>query len=342
MINNTALENKLQALKIPGRIISVSNNDFYCIYYVVFNDDITLNKIRARRDDISLFFGGAAVNIETDAGAVLIKVSQNNRGAVSIAPFSHEIKKLDDYIIPLIIGQNEDGTRLYYDLCNMPHVLIGGATGSGKSVFMHNCILSTLYSSVSSIILVDVKKVEFSIYDGIPHLCAPICYTARETLETLRKVCIVMDKRYETLKENNTRNISEYRKNGGDMQYITIFIDELADLLLFNNNIEKYLIRIAQLGRAAGIHLVTATQRPDATILSGLIRANIPSRVCFAVQKATDSRIILDMVGGEKLRGRGDGLFLPIGSRTPIHFQAPYITSADLLRVIDAARHCND
>jgi S-DNA-T family DNA segregation ATPase FtsK/SpoIIIE len=344
MIDNTALENKLQALKIPGRTVSVSDNDFYTLYNVAFNDDITLNKIRARREDISLFFEGSDVDIETDGGVILLKVPKKTGPNVSIYPFFKDLnnKAIDDQIIPFIIGKNEDGQRLYYDLCNMPHVLVGGATGSGKSVFMHNCIISTLYCSISSIILIDVKKVEFSIYDGIPHLCTPICYTARETLETLRKVCIVMDKRYETLKENNTRNITEYRKNGGKMQYMTIFIDELADLLMINKNIEKYIIRIAQLGRAAGIHLVMATQRPDASVLSGLIRANIPSRVCFAVQKAMDSRIILDMPGGERLKGKGDGLFLPIGSRTPIHFQAPYISTSDLLETIETARHCND
>lgn len=344
MIDNTALENKLTALKIPGRIISVSNNDFYTLYNVAFNDDITLNKIRARREDISLFFDGATVDIETDGGAILLKVPKKTGPNVSIYPFFKDLnnKAIKDQIIPLIIGKNENGDRLYYDLCNMPHILIGGATGSGKSVFMHNCVYSVLCSGLSHVIMIDVKKVEFSIYENIVHLCAPICYTAHETLETLKKVCYVMDKRYQTLKENNTRNISEYRKNGGEMQYITIFIDELADLLMTNKNIEKYIIRIAQLGRAAGIHLVTATQRPDSTILSGLIRANIPTRVCFAVQKAMDSRIILDMVGGERLKGKGDGLFLPIGSRTPIHFQAPYISTMDLLETIETARHCND
>lgn len=343
MINNTALENKLTALKIPGRTVSVSDNDFYTLYNVAFNDDITLNKIRARREDISLFFDGAAVDIETDGGSILLKVPKKTGPNVSIYPFFKDLKNgIDDQIIPLIIGKNEDGQRLYYDLCDMPHVLIGGATGSGKSVFIHNCIYSVLRSGLSHVVMIDVKKVEFSIYENIVHLCAPICYTARETLETLRKVCIVMDKRYETLKENNVRNISEYRKNGGDMQYITIFIDELADLLMTNKNIEKYIIRIAQLGRAAGIHLVTATQRPDSTILSGLIRANIPTRVCFAVQKAMDSRIILDMPGGERLKGKGDGLFLPIGSRTPIHFQAPYISTPDLLEIIETARRRND
>lgn len=339
----TALENKLTALKIAGRVISISDSDFSTNYKIQFDDHITLNKIRARRDDISLFFGGCPVNIETDGAAVVFKVEKPDRATVSINSFLNDLDGgIKDYEIPFIIGQKEDGTRLYYDLVKMPHMLTAGATGSGKSVFMHNCIISALKSCKTSVILIDVKRVEFSMYEDIPHLCAPVCYTARDALETLQKVHAVMIKRYETLKENNARNIKEYRDNGGKMQYITIFIDELADLLMHSHKIETYLIKLAQLGRAAGIHLVVATQRPDATIINGLIRVNIPTRACFAVQKATDSRIILDTMGGENLRGAGDGLFLPVGSKSPIHFQAPYISTSDLLTLIDSARHCND
>lgn len=336
------LENKLTALNIPGQVIEISENEFYINYKIVFEDSITLNKIKARRDDLAMFFDGS-VDIEISGGAVFLKVQKKDRGPVSIYPFFKDLNKgLYDFELPLIIGQCEDGNRLYYDLVNMPHLLIAGATGSGKSVFMHNCIISAISGGRSHVVLIDVKRVEFSIYEDIPQLCAPICYTAREALETLQKVARVMDRRYEMLSEKNARNIKEYNDVGGDMQYITVFIDELADLVLSNSQIEYYITRIAQLGRAAGIHLVVATQRPDASILSGLIRANIPSRVCFAVQKATDSRIILDMSGGEKLRGRGDGLFLPVGYNSPIHFQAPYISTAELLETIETARHCND
>jgi len=341
---NTDFESKLQALKIPGRIVNIADNDFYTCYYVDFMPDITLNKIKARRDDIALFFSCSSVEIETDAGAVVIKVEKNRRDTVLLNNYLYDVKmhNVPDCEIPLIIGQTEDGNRLYYDLCKMPHLLAGGSTGSGKSVFMHNCILSTIASGKSLIVMIDVKRVEFSIYENIPHLCAPICYDARTARDTLKKLCNVMDIRYNTLKSSNARNIKEYNENGGDMQYITVFIDELADLMMANNQIEFYLVRLAQLGRAAGIHLVVATQRPDSQILSGLIRVNIPTRVCFAVQKATDSRIILDMPGGEKLRGAGDGLFVPIGSKDAIHFQAPYISTPDLLGQVDLAKHCND
>ena len=342
MINIKDFEKKLDALKISGRVSDIKENDFTIDYTVIFSPEITLNKIKARRDDIALYFGGAAVDIETAGGSVVIKVTRENRDIVPLYDYTYDVADgIPGLEIPFIIGQKEDGTKLYYDLCKMPHLLVGGATGSGKSVFMHNCILSAMYSG-AELVLIDVKRVEFSIYEGVPHLCAPICYTAAGALKTLKAVCNVMDSRYKTLQTNGARNISEYTSRGGKMQYMAVFIDELADLLMINSNIEKYLVRIAQLGRAAGVHLITATQRPDASILSGLIRANIPSRVCFAVQKAMDSRIILDMSGGEKLRGRGDGLFLPVGSRNPVRFQTPFIPTDDLLKTIDNARHCND
>lgn len=336
------LENKLAALKISGTVSAVSENDFYTIYHVDFEPDITLNKIKARKADLDMFFC-AHVDIETSGGRVLLKVEKTKRDIVYINNYLNDvIKGINGYEIPLIIGSTEDGTRLYYDLVKCPHLLIGGSTGSGKSVFMHNTIISTIASCKSGIVLIDVKRVEFSMYEGIPHLMGDICYDSTTAVHTLQSLCDIMDKRYQTLKDNNARNIQEYRQNNGNMQYITVFIDELADLLMSDNRIEKYLVRIAQLGRAAGIHLVVATQRPDYTIISGLIRVNIPSRVCFAVQKSADSRIILDMSGGEHLQGMGDGLFIPIGSKEPIHFQGPYISTSDLEKIIDNARHCND
>lgn len=333
----TLLEQKLSALKIPGRVQTVSENDFFTVYNIAFNADITINKIKARKDDLSLFFG-VPVDIETGSGLVKIKAKKDGRRVIPLYDFTVDIKNQTEKNIPLIIGSTEDGRRLFYDLTKCPHILAGGSTGSGKSVFMHNLILSTFYSSGVNLLLIDVKRVEFSIYDNIPHLVAPICYDSKTALNALKNLCFEMDKRYKLLKDTNVRNISEYKQNGGKMNYICCFIDELADLMLSDKRIEKYLIRIAQLGRAAGIHLVVATQRPDSNVLSGLIRANIPTRVCFAVQKSTDSRIILDTSGGEKLGGAGDGLFLPIGSKNPIRFQSPYISTEGIQAAADIAR----
>lgn len=331
-----ALENKLNALRIPGKVINVSDNYFYTVFSVQFRDDIPLNRIKARKDDISLFLGSSNIDIETGKGQILLKVPKMKKDLLNIYDFTRDIFN-NDYKIPLIIGKAENGDNLYYDLVKCPHLLVAGSTGSGKSVFMHSLILSCLYSGCN-LAMIDVKKVEFSIYENIPHLVSPICYDNENALKLLENLCYTMDKRYETLKSNKCRNIDEYKNSGHNMNHIIIFIDELADLMLSNKNIEHYITRIAQLGRAAGIHLIVATQRPDSHILSGLIRVNIPSRVCFAVQKSTDSRIVLDCNGGENLNGNGDGLFLPIGSKAPIHFQAPFMTSEDIEKAVDMAR----
>ena len=336
------LEKKLHALNISAAVIDVKENDFYLSFILRLAPDVTINKLRARLEDISIFLGGP-VELDTSGGAVVLKLANSNRQKVGIYNYTCDISGgLAGYEIPLIIGQTENGTRLYYDLVKMPHLLAAGSTGSGKSVFMHNCILSALYSGKTNIVLIDVKRVEFAIYEGLPHLCAPIRYTAPDALATLQDVNAELTRRYDMLQQNGARNILEYRNRGGNLNYIAVFIDELADLFLTDKRIEKEVVKIAQLGRAAGIHLVVATQRPDAQMISGLIRANIPTRVCFAVQKATDSRIILDQSGGEKLRGAGDGLFMPIGSKEALHFQAPFISTAALQKAVELARHCND
>lgn len=336
------LEKKLHALNISAAVIDVKENDFYLSFLLRLAPDVTISKLRARLEDLSIFLGGP-VELDTSGGAVVLKLANSNRQKVGIYNYTCDISGgLAGYEIPLIIGQTENGTRLYYDLVKTPHLLAAGSTGSGKSVFMHNCILSALYSGKTTVVLIDVKRVEFSKYENIPHLAAPICYDTKTAFITLKGVVDNMNQRYELLQQSGARNIQEYRKNGGKMNYITVFIDEMADLFLSDKRIEKEVIKIAQLGRAAGIHLIVATQRPDSTIINGLIRANIPSRVCFAVQKATDSRIILDQSGGEKLRGAGDGLFLPIGSKEAIHFQAPFISTAALQKAVELARHCND
>lgn len=336
------LQDKLSALKISGTITNIEDNGFYSLYHVCFSPDVTINKIKARLGDLEMFFGNP-VEMEVGRGEVILKVVKESRAALGVYEFTNDISEgIKGQEIPLIIGQTETGNRLYYDLTKMPHLLVSGSTGSGKSVFMHNCILSTFYTGNTNLMLIDVKRVEFSMYENLPHLITPVIYDSSTALKSLKNLCHEMDHRYEVLKVNGCRNIQEYRIKGYKMNYISVFIDELADLMMSNKRIEETIVRLSQLGRAAGIHLIVATQRPDSVVLSGLIRTNIPSRVCFSVQKATDSRIVLDMSGGEKLKGRGDGLFLPIGNRTPIRFQAPYISTEGLEKAIDLARHVND
>lgn len=337
MIDSRQLENIFRYYNINLAVTGSEENLFYTVYDIKPGLNTTINKIKRVLPDIETWIKGKLF-IDTSNGLQL-KQEHEKRPQLFSYDFTKEISEgLRPEKIPLIIGENENGEKIFYDLVKCPHLLIGGSTGSGKSVFIHNCILSVLYSGMSSLILVDIKKVEFSLYEGIPQLAHKICYDTPETLSMLKNLCATMDNRYITLKNNNCRNIEEFHENGGKMQYITLIIDELADIIMQCQKIEKYLVRLCQLGRACGIHLIVATQRPDSKILSGLIRANIPSRVCLSVQKATDSRIILDLSGGEKLKGNGDGLFIPIGSKEPIHFQSPYTSTNTIKQITDIAK----
>ena len=339
MINKELLQNKLTALKIPGAVTDIKQNAFYTDIYISFSPDITYNKIKARQKDLEIYFD-SNISFDHQGGQIILKIQNKSRNYCSIFSFSDDIiKGRTGCNLPLIIGENENGKKLYIDLTKTPHLLIGGATGSGKSCFINNCILSHIFrGGDSSLLLIDLKKVEFSIYENIPQLASPVCYDSKTAVNLLKNLCFEMDRRYTMLKTAGYRNISEYHASGGKMNYYTLIIDELADLVLSDKRIEPYLIRLAQLGRAAGIHLILATQRPDSVVLSGLIRANIPSRVCFAVQKATDSRIILDTAGGERLQGAGDGLLKLAGDPSVIRFQAPYIDTVKTRQIVQMAR----
>ena len=336
MLNVEALQNKLSCLKIPGIVESVTDNNFYCDVAIRFENDITFSKIKSRLQDIRIYFD-ADVELSSVQGLIILKVKKKARPEVKSSDFFRIITadNSNNYILPIAIGQTEAGKNYIFDLVKGPHILVAGSTGSGKSVFIHNCILSLLYSAQSELILVDVKRVEFSLYEGVTALKSDICYDTTSTVKMLKNLVHEMEKRFEMFKNSHVRSIQEYRSKGYHMNYITLIIDELADLMLQDKRIEPLLIRLCQLGRASGIHLILATQRPDSSILSGLIRANAPSRICFAVQKATDSRIILDQSGGENLLGAGDGLFLPIGSKTPIHFQAPFTPTKTIDKIVD-------
>ena len=332
MIDKNQLQYLMDFYGVKCNITSQSETAFNRVFDLTPLQGCTLSKIKKVIPDInaitkSVFF------IDT-ADGIQLKQEKPQRDIIYSTSFLNEIANHNrPELLPLVIGQEENGNKVFFDLAKGPHLLVGGSTGSGKSVFIHNCILSLLYGAKSGLILVDVKQVEFSMYEGIPNLATDIIYNSSQCIKMLKNLCYTMDNRYKLLKENKCRNIQEYISKGYKLDYITLIIDELADLILQNPKIEDYLIRIAQLGRAAGIHMILATQRPDSNILSGLIRANVPSRVCFAVQKATDSRIVLDSAGGERLKGNGDGILIPIGSKNPIHFQSPFTTTEAIEKI---------
>ena len=231
------------------------------------------------------------------------------------------------------------------DLCKMPHLLIAGSTGSGKSVCVNSIIISFLYRSSPEdvkLILIDPKVVELAEYNGIPHLLLPVVTEPRKAAGALGSAVAEMEKRYRLFADNNVRDIKTYNKlamatDGMEkLPYIAIVIDELADLMMVaGKEVEDYICRIAQKARAAGMHLIVATQRPSVDVITGLIKANIPSRVAFAVSSQVDSRTILDGAGAEKLLGMGDMLFMPVGASKPVRIQGTYVKDEEISRVLD-------
>ncbi|HEY9582026.1 MAG TPA: DNA translocase FtsK, partial [Savagea sp.] len=238
------------------------------------------------------------------------------------------------------------------ELNKMPHVLVAGSTGSGKSVCINGIIISILMRAKPhevKMMMIDPKMVELNVYNGIPHLLAPVVTDPRKAAQALQKVVSEMERRYELFSHTGTRNIEGYNaqldrwneendEKHPRMPYIVVIVDELADLMMVaSNDVEEAIMRLAQMARAAGIHLIIATQRPSVDVITGIIKANIPSRIAFAVSSAVDSRTILDGSGAEKLLGRGDMLFLPSGASKPTRVQGAFVSDQEVERIVD---HC--
>lgn len=259
--------------------------------------------------------------------------------------------KLDGSKLLAPLGRDIMGNVKYVEVNKTPHMLVAGATGSGKSVCVNNIIVSILMRSTPEevkMVLVDPKKVEFNVYEGIPHLLTPVVTDPKKASAALQTIVDMMDSRYETFKNNQTKNIITYNEyiekrlkkepNCGlrKMPYILVVIDELADLMLVAaKEVEESIMRITQLARAAGIHLIVATQRPSADIITGLIKSNIPTRISFAVSSSIDSRTILDMTGAEKLLGKGDMLYKPMDNNTPTRIQGSFVSDEEIFRVVN-------
>ena len=225
----------------------------------------------------------------------------------------------------------------------MPHLLVAGATGSGKSVCINGIIASILYKAKPDevkFLMIDPKMVELNVYNGIPHLLAPVVTNPKRASLALKKIVVEMEKRYELFSKTGTRNIEGYNQQVKHdptlvLPYIVVIVDELADLMMVaSNEVEDSIARLAQMARAAGIHLIIATQRPSVDVITGVIKANIPSRIAFGVSSQVDSRTILDSAGAEKLLGRGDMLFLPMGMNKPIRVQGAFLSDEEVESVV--------
>lgn len=313
---------------------------------------VKVSKIVNLADDLALALAAKDVRIEAPIpGKSLIGIEVPNQ-AVSMVGFrdvieeqpAHPGKKLQ---VPL--GKDISGDVIMCDLAKMPHLLIAGSTGSGKSVCINDIITSLLMQAKPNevkFMMVDPKMVELNVYNGIPHLLTPVVTDPRKASQALHKVVEEMERRYELFAQTGVRNITGYneyiqRSNQEEdlakmpMPFIVVIVDELADLMMVaSKEVEDAIIRLAQMARAAGIHMILATQRPSVDVITGIIKANVPSRIAFAVSSGTDSRTILDSTGAEKLLGRGDMLYMPIGENKPIRVQGAFISDEEVENIV--------
>lgn len=315
---------------------------------------VKVSKIVNLADDLALALAAKDIRIEAPIpGKPLIGIEVPNRttSAVSFKDVMvYQDAKSKEISLDVPLGKDVEGKVISADLRKMPHLLIAGSTGSGKSVAINTIITSVLmkaYPEDVKLVLIDPKMVELSVYNGIPHLLIPVVTDAKLATNALRKTVKEMERRYQLFAAGGVRNITEYNqkviennadKNNSVMEklpYIVVIVDELSDLMMVaGHDVEDAIVRLAQMARAAGIHMILATQRPSVDVITGLIKANVPSRISFAVSSGIDSRTILDQVGAEKLLGRGDMLFLPIGAAKPERVQGAYISVTEVEKIV--------
>ena len=345
--NADILVNTLDSFGVKTTMLDICRGPSVTRYELQPQAGIKVSRITSLADDIALNLATAGVRIEAPIPgkpAVGIEVPNKIRSTVNI----RAVFESQNYInmrspLTMALGKDIAGAAQVADLCKMPHLLIAGSTGSGKSVCVNSIIISFLFRSSPEdvkLILIDPKVVELAEYNGIPHLLMPVVTEPRKAAGALGASVAEMEHRYKLFAENNVREIKAYNKLAAQtglehLPYIAIVIDELADLMMVaGKEVEDYICRIAQKARAAGIHLIVATQRPSVDVITGLIKANIPSRIAFAVSSQIDSRTILDASGAEKLLGNGDMLFLPVGASKPVRVQGTFVTDEEIGAVL--------
>lgn len=352
--NAAKLERTFQSFGVKARVTQVHLGPAVTKYEVHPDVGVKVSKIVSLSDDLALALAAKDIRIEAPIpgkSAIGIEVPNSEVAMVSLREVL-ESKQNDKPDSKLMIGLGRDitGEAVLAELNKMPHLLVAGATGSGKSVCINGIITSILMRAKPhevKLMMIDPKMVELNVYNGIPHLLAPVVTNAKKASQALQKVVSEMERRYELFSHTGTRNIEGYneymKKHNAEadakqplLPYIVVIVDELADLMMVaSSDVEDAITRLAQMARAAGIHLIIATQRPSVDVITGVIKANIPSRIAFAVSSATDSRTILDMGGAEKLLGRGDMLFLPVGASKPIRVQGAFLSDDEVEEIVD-------
>ena len=342
--NSRRLNETLASFKIDAHIVNVTRGPSVTRYEVALEKGVRLNKLTTCADDIALSLGASGVRIAAVPGKIsVVGIEVPNKIVTTVSlrevvdsPEFHKSKSKSSFAV----GKDIGGNCIVGNIAKMPHMLIAGTTGSGKSVCMNSIILSLLYKSSPEdvkLVMVDPKMVELGIYNGIPHLLIPVVTDPKKAAGSLQWAVTEMMRRYKIMSDAGVRDLESYNsialaeEDGKKMPSVVIIIDELADLMLVaSKEVEDSICRIAQMGRAAGMHLIIATQRPSADVITGLMKANIPSRIAFAVASAMESRIILDTQGAEKLVGRGDMLYAPIGNGKPLRVQGCFVTNEEV------------
>jgi len=344
LLNNAQiLEKTLESFGIQAKVVQVSCGPVVTRYEVQPSPGIKVSRIVNLADDIALSLAVPDVRIEAPIpgkAAIGIEVPNKEvskvyfRDIIESPEFKNSPSKLT-----VALGKDIAGKPVAADLAQMPHLLIAGATGSGKSVCINTIITSILYKASPDevkLLLVDPKVVELTTYNGIPHLIAPVVTDPKKAASALHWMVAEMERRYKLFAKEGVREINRYNEVSQEkLPKVLVIIDELADLMMVSpKEVEESICRLAQMARAAGIHLVVATQRPSVDVITGLIKANIPSRISFAVSSQVDSRTILDMAGAEKLLGKGDMLFFPVGAAKPIRVQGAFLSEKEVEKVV--------
>jgi DNA segregation ATPase FtsK/SpoIIIE, S-DNA-T family len=352
--NARKLEQTFESFGVKAKVLKVHLGPAVTKYEVHPAVGVKVSKIVNLSDDLALALAAKDIRIEAPIpgkSAIGIEVPNQEVAMVSLREVL-ESKNYQDHSSKLAVafGRDISGEPVVGDLSKMPHLLVAGATGSGKSVCINGIITSILMKAKPhevKMMMIDPKMVELNVYNGVPHLLTPVVTDPKKASQALKKVVNEMERRYELFSHSGTRNIEGYnewirRQNEvseaqqPEFPYIVVIVDELADLMMVaSGDVEDAITRLAQMARAAGIHLIIATQRPSVDVITGVIKANIPSRIAFSVSSQTDSRTILDMGGAEKLLGRGDMLFLPAGSSKPARVQGAFLSDNEVERLVE-------